>query len=807
MVFRGSILHWYDPTVSLGLTLLICFQGSIQAPHPVGASRLPQTHRLSGLADVSVSPGRELAASAQVHLGMKDQPNYMARGYIPTLKWLSKKFILMWDEESKRGWLVNGTSALLHLVFASLRHNSSDRFKASFEFNFGDVQDPPNPLNADSAIDVLLDPKNKSLRIYPENDGHITFRDRIEYFCNILEKLVDYQIRPESQPEGLPRKYLAGWDFRELATEQDPIYPRVARLRTKGKGWVDFIRAVNAVTLIGRGFGSLIRPSETSICEFWTELPEHKYYIAACLHDLKELTENYSHPGSKVVKLSDNIIWHNPNSDFKLCKCKGVLSKEHIDLVQVLLPSSLSRFILPRKGSITMEETGAVIFGQNSLFNWFWRDSGEPREGSRELLSEDSEEDDLEIGHDIASTTSLSSKRRADRSNSSLRLKSVFSHTELQSENTTSWSGTSFEDDVANRMRYRTAILCALSKELLAVRALFDKKHTPITVAQEDDNHYEFGEIGSHYVVACSLAAGETGTNAAAAAASAMKTNFPSIRCCLLVGIAGGVPSEAHDIRLGDVVVSSPRGIYPGIVQYDLGKALENSVFEPTGSLQRTPRFMMSAISSLMSDPDLGSEPLLEYLEEIKRRNPAYSHPGHKKRKRAYGKQAQELDQLFSSAACAKCVTREKCPHREERLVRRDSRTSDHPVIHYGLIASGNQVIKDAKTRDVLSQRYRDVLCFEMEAAGIMNIFPCLVVRGICDYADSHKSDLWQEYAAATAAAYAKLFLSFLKNDTQNTPQRTFSSPRAVSTISSANNLHPNRSKPAFMLWSTENPH
>ncbi|CEO59881.1 Putative WD domain-containing protein [Penicillium brasilianum] len=43
-----------------------------------------------------------------------------------------------------------------------------------------------------------------------------------------------------------------------------------------------------------------------------------------------------------------------------------------------------------------------------------------------------------------------------------------------------------------------------------------------------------------------------------------------------------------------------------------------------------------------------------------------------------------------------------------------------------------------------------------MEAAGLLNNFPCSVIRGICDYADSHKNKEWQGYAAAVAAAYAK---------------------------------------------------
>lgn len=93
------------------------------------------------------------------------------------------------------------------------------------------------------------------------------------------------------------------------------------------------------------------------------------------------------------------------------------------------------------------------------------------------------------------------------------------------------------------------------------------------------------------------------------------------------------------------------------------------------------------------------------------------------------------------------------------RKLQRKARTVDAPGIHYGIIASGNQVIRDGARRDQISSELRKVLCFEMEAAGLMNRFPCLVIRGMCDYADSHKNKRWQPYAAGTAAAYAKELL------------------------------------------------
>ncbi|CAD0107950.1 unnamed protein product [Aureobasidium uvarum] len=86
--------------------------------------------------------------------------------------------------------------------------------------------------------------------------------------------------------------------------------------------------------------------------------------------------------------------------------------------------------------------------------------------------------------------------------------------------------------------------------------------------------------------------------------------------------------------------------------------------------------------------------------------------------------------------------------------------------VHYGTIASGNQVIKDAQTRDqIVKDLGGQVLCFEMGAAGLMNDYPCLVVRGISDYCDSHKNDGWQRYAAANAAAHTRELLLLIPSE------------------------------------------
>jgi nucleoside phosphorylase len=112
-----------------------------------------------------------------------------------------------------------------------------------------------------------------------------------------------------------------------------------------------------------------------------------------------------------------------------------------------------------------------------------------------------------------------------------------------------------------------------------------------------------------------------------------------------------------------------------------------------------------------------------------------------------------DYDHIDSGKGCKSCE--------EERLVQRIPRTTNVPVIHYGLIGSGNQVMRHGVMREKL-RRERGILCFEMEAAGLMDNFPCLVIRGICDYSDTHKNKNWQPYAAATAAAYAKELLGVI---------------------------------------------
>ncbi|KAN0070390.1 hypothetical protein V8E54_011259 [Elaphomyces granulatus] len=298
---------------------------------------------------------------------------------------------------------------------------------------------------------------------------------------------------------------------------------------------------------------------------------------------------------------------------------------------------------------------------------------------------------------------------------------------------------------------YKVGWVCALPLEMTAAKGMLDETHSNLSQPTTDDNAYTLGKISGHNVVIACLPSGVYGTTSAAVVVSKMNSTFPRIRFGLMVGIGGGVPCNGTDIRLGDVVVSKPTGSYSGVVQYDRGKVTSGGRFKLSGTLNQPPQVLLTSIARLEADQMSGkNHSIVKILSETQEQihdAAIFACPG------------QEQDQLFHSTydhmesedTCVNCD--------KQQLVHREQRPSKEPEIHYGLIASGNQVMKDGQTRDNPAREH-GIICFEMEAAGLMNQLPCLVIRGICDYSDSHKNKIWQGYAAQTAASYGKMLLS-----------------------------------------------
>lgn len=140
-----------------------------------------------------------------------------------------------------------------------------------------------------------------------------------------------------------------------------------------------------------------------------------------------------------------------------------------------------------------------------------------------------------------------------------------------------------------NHDAYRVGWISALPLEKTAAIAMLDADHASLPQPKSDNNTYHLGEIGDHNIVIACLPSGRYGLTSAAVVSQQMLSTFPSIEIGLMVGIGGGVPSTAADIRLGDIVVSKPTGLFPGVVQYDYGKTMGNGSFHRTGSLNNPP--------------------------------------------------------------------------------------------------------------------------------------------------------------------------------------------------------------------------
>ncbi|KAL6409962.1 WD repeat-containing protein [Ilyonectria robusta] len=119
--------------------------------------------------------------------------------------------------------------------------------------------------------------------------------------------------------------------------------------------------------------------------------------------------------------------------------------------------------------------------------------------------------------------------------------------------------------------------ICAIRTEYVAAQEFLDEEHEALEfVSPNDTNDYTLGRLGKHNVVIAVLPDGEYGTSSAASVATNMLHSFPNVRIGLMVGIGGGAPSEKHDIRLGDIVVSAPRDGEGGVFQYDFGKTIQD---------------------------------------------------------------------------------------------------------------------------------------------------------------------------------------------------------------------------------------
>ncbi|RDA94367.1 hypothetical protein CP533_3768 [Ophiocordyceps camponoti-saundersi (nom. inval.)] len=334
------------------------------------------------------------------------------------------------------------------------------------------------------------------------------------------------------------------------------------------------------------------------------------------------------------------------------------------------------------------------------------------------------------------------------------------------------------------RRDFQIAIICALTLEYdaacLLVDEFWDQDDAEYGRVSGDTNIYRNGRIGTHDVVLMVLPS--MGKALVAGSAASLRTSYPSLKLVFLVGICGGVPcSESQHAFLGDVVIGE------AIIQYDFGRQYpgeflpKEAVEGNLGSPNKDIRSLMAYCRSRHGREDLRTNAAicLKAIQDAaskKYYQTDYRYPGlaedrlyratyrHKHRESACDKCSAGIDRVCNEAARASCV---ELGCEKGELVQRkrldgttdaQKRDDPGPDILIGRLASGDTVMKSGEHRDQIAKQH-DIIAFEMEGAGAWDEVPCVVVKGICDYADSHKSKEWQPYAAATASAVVKAIL------------------------------------------------
>ncbi|UKZ58144.1 hypothetical protein TrVGV298_012010 [Trichoderma virens] len=339
-----------------------------------------------------------------------------------------------------------------------------------------------------------------------------------------------------------------------------------------------------------------------------------------------------------------------------------------------------------------------------------------------------------------------------------------------------------------DRSGFKIAIICVLKAEFDAVEGLFDQFWEPdhnYGKAEKDPIVYRTGRIGAHDVVLVFLPG--KGNIHSANVASSLRSSFNSIRLCLVVGTCGGSPLTVEDeqeIILGDVIISA------GVVYADFGQefcdelVMDDNLQHSLGRPNLEIRAFLNKLSSMRSNSQLRSD-TLAYLSQLlqKKNYETYQYPGADKDK-LYEKTYRHQHHIPTQCSiCSKIADLRDpvCNHSraltcdellcDDNMLVRRKRLHDgdvmsnnsqlhivEPLIHLGLVASSDQTVRSAILRQKLFNE-KGVIAFEMEGAGVWDTFPTIVIKGVCNYADSHKTRGWQKYASATAAACLKALL------------------------------------------------
>jgi hypothetical protein len=368
--------------------------GHPKANYKIASSGLRPTPASMYIDRLYIEAGFYVIGGANVRINQKEKSTRLARGsdYPSLLNEMAKQFVSFYDVSDRKAWLIDGASALLHLVRVSLQLDESDP-ESNYDWKFDktklmDVW--PGIEGRHAARKTLTHWDNLTLPVYVKNQAgpsgatvtqYSTFQDRVNKVLHSLEILVDLQAYTVSM-EGIKipqsrnvHKAICGFDMLDVLGPLGPISTRIKRFEFWGDGWMDFLPTAGVVTVFGKGFGELIRPDNPQdVCPIWQAIPNGEDYLISTVSTLKLLQKRLESQNSlsETGDLTSKISWRTLPNARNMCKCAEAEEPKNCpDPVHFMVSKS---WIRKWKSSAfvpvdidALNPDGAVVFANLSL--------------------------------------------------------------------------------------------------------------------------------------------------------------------------------------------------------------------------------------------------------------------------------------------------------------------------------------------------------------------------------------------------------------------------------------------------------
>jgi hypothetical protein len=377
-------------------------------------------------------------------IGIKDKPEHVSYDddYLSTLEIISERYFVFYDIIDRRAWLLDGASALLHLLRAFIKYSETkSRLKDFFIFKDDELGEADESRQGgDAAFYVLANEYNQLLPFWRKTatpteeitmkhgsvaeeaikyqKAYFCLKDRVLQICRILQQILAHQDDVHTR-DGVgarvkltPRRQLEGFDFMDVATNQGALWPKVNSIHAWGEGWVDLTRKLHCVVLFGTGFGQLMKPIGKPCRVCMLNVPQGPELLGITIADLLNIIEKKGENNRTPWRIVEDMHWYVPDQLFESCRCDSTARR---DRVQVFLPATHPKLWGTGLRSPQLVTGGAILVGHSFKYPLRWGNRGEPEEGEPETSVEASTAPPHDSGIGSSNTSGSAEDSRSAR--------------------------------------------------------------------------------------------------------------------------------------------------------------------------------------------------------------------------------------------------------------------------------------------------------------------------------------------------------------------------------------------------------